>query len=77
MYMMAANAESYLTPGERYLVYGRDDGFPNIVSSDVARGTKRLRDATPDLDFLDGVDANACGGTINGIREPLPSRVPT
>jgi hypothetical protein len=69
MYITPAGIETYLTPGERYLVYGRDYGFPNIVMSSDAYGTKLLRDATRDLEFLDTLDASAAGGTINGVLE--------
>src|SRR5262245_40380248 len=69
MYIMPAGIETYLTAGERYLVYGRDYGFRNIVMSTTMYGTKLLRDATRDLEFLETLDANASGGTINGVLE--------
>ena len=53
MYITPAGTETYVTAGERYLVYGRDYGFPNLVMSADAYGTKLLRDATRDLEFLD------------------------
>lgn len=69
MYITPAGMETYLTPGERYLVYGRDYGFPNIVMSGPAYGTKLLRNATRDLEFLESFDASASGGTITGVLE--------
>jgi hypothetical protein len=69
MYVSPAGIETYLTPGERYLVYGRDYGFPNIVLSTASYGTKLLRDAARDLEFLETLDRNVSGGTINGVLE--------
>ncbi|HEX6463145.1 MAG TPA: carboxypeptidase-like regulatory domain-containing protein [Vicinamibacterales bacterium] len=61
--------ETYLTAREQYLVYGRDYGFPNIVMSAPEYGTKLLRDATRDLEFLDGMPGNARGVSVNGVLE--------
>jgi len=69
MYITPAGVETYLTPGERYLVYGRDYGFPDIVMSSEAYGTKPLRDAARDLEFLDTVASYGAGGTINGVLD--------
>lgn len=67
MYVSPAGIETYLTPGERYLIYGRDYGFPNIVLSTTSYGTKLLRDAARDLEFLETLDRNASGGIITGV----------
>ena len=69
MYITPGGIETYLTPGEEYLVYGRDYGFANIVMSAPEYGTKLLRDATRDLEFLDGIAVNAQGVAINGVLE--------
>jgi hypothetical protein len=69
MYITPAGIETYLTAGEQYLVYGHDYGFPNIVMSAPDYGTKPLRDATRDLEFLDAVAVNARGASVNGMLE--------
>ena len=69
VFLMPAGIETYLTPGERYLVYGRHYADPDTFMSAEAYGTKLVDHAIQDLEFLGGIAANAPGGTISGVLE--------
>jgi hypothetical protein len=63
------NGMEYLSPGERYLVYGHRYAGPDIFATNESDGTKRVADATDDLEFLDVIAANTPGATISGVLE--------
>ena len=50
MYLMPLGVERYGTPGQRYIVYGREYHPPDIVMASPGIGAKEIGAATSDLD---------------------------
>jgi hypothetical protein len=67
MYLTPLGIEAYATPGERYLVYGRNYRPPDIVMASPGIGAKAIAAAGPDLAFLDALVPGHKGGTITGL----------
>jgi hypothetical protein len=66
-FLVPAGIETYLSVGEKYLVYGRPYEPPDMFMSADVYGTKRLRDAAIDLEFLDAILPNTPGALIDGM----------
>jgi hypothetical protein len=66
MYLMPLGIERYGTPGQRYLVYGREYRAPDIVMASPGFGAKEIGAATADLAYLETL-ASGVGGTISGV----------
>jgi hypothetical protein len=67
IYVIPLGIPTRLTPGVRYLVYGRHYRPPDIVMASPGMGAKEIEQAASDLAFLDGVSPSARGGTISGV----------
>jgi hypothetical protein len=67
IYVIPLGIPTRLTPGVRYLVYGRHYRPPDIVMASPGMGAKEVGQAASDLAFLDGVAPGARGGTISGV----------
>lgn len=67
IYVIPLGIPTRLTPGGRYLVYGRHYRPPDIVMASPGMGAKEMERAASDLEFLDRVSAGARGGTISGV----------
>ena len=69
VFIQPAGIERYLTPGERYLVYGRQYVGRDMFMLTDAYGTKPLGQAANDLEFLEAVTGNISGAAISGYVE--------
>lgn len=67
MYLTPLGTETYATPGQRYLVYGRQYRPPDIVMASPGHGVKEIERAADDLAFLNGSGPVNKGGTIRGV----------
>ena len=59
--------ETYATPGQRYLVYGRGYHPPDIVMASPGIGAIEIDAASADLAFLEELEPGVNGGTISGV----------
>lgn len=68
VYVTPLGIEQWLTPGERYLVYGRHyHAPPHIVMASPGIGATPVGRASADLAFLDAMSSYARGGTLSGV----------
>jgi hypothetical protein len=58
--------ETYATPGERYLVYGRAYQPPDIVAASPRVNMKEIDKAVDDLRFLESLTPGSSGSIISG-----------
>jgi hypothetical protein len=69
VFVTPAGVDTFLTAGQRYLVYGRRYAGTDMFLSSDAYGTKPLDAAADDLELLDRVAATRSGATISGVLE--------